>query len=530
MNGAANLVGRLIERSGERNWLDRVALREPDRHWTYAELFDQVARVATVLGQLGVAPNDRVAIFMPDTLESAAAILGTIHAGGVAVPLSELATANDLRDYLVDSGAEVAIVHRDLRAIVDEIRREVSLREVLCVGGEGAGEAGGRDLSFFDLVAGARPAVAPAAAAADDPAMILYSAGAAEGDRRGVPHTHDTPLFAFESYCRGVLGLGDADRVFCVVRLSTAFGLGTGLLFPLAAGAEAMLLPEQPHSDIIFSVIDAYEPTFVFATPSIYGQLARDARAARIERPLRGIRCVSGAEGMPPPLIDRVRAALGAEVLVGYGLTEAFQFVLASRSGEVRAGSCGQPVPGFEARVVNKRGARVGVHEIGTLEIRGATVAPAYWNAEPPPVSPGGAGGGRWFRTRDRFLVDEDGYYFHCGRVDDLFKVGGKWVSPSEVERALLGHEAVWECAVVGADDEDGLVKPLAFVVVNIGHAPSEKLASELRDHVKSELAPYKYPRWIEFVDELPKGPAGKILRYKLRPPPPAKRRAETSR
>ena len=209
---------------------------------------------------------------------------------------------------------------------------------------------------------------------------------------------------------------------------------------------------------------------------------------------------------------------------MGYGITEAFQFVLCGDADPgARPGACGRPVPGFQARVVDDEGVAVGPDVIGALQIRGPTLLHRYWG-EPDrdPLRDG------WFTTRDRFLMDEGGTFYHCGRADDLFKVSGKWVYPLEVERALMAHEAVWDCAVIGADDEDGLIKPLAFVVPNIGHAPGPGLEAELRAHVKRELAPYKYPRWIEFVAHLPKGPNGKLLRYKLRPAGRL-RRAETA-
>jgi benzoate-CoA ligase len=501
----------------------RVALREPDRSWSYGELGDQAARVAAVLRGAGVAAGDRVAVLMPDSLEAAAAILGVIYMGGVAVPLSELATPVDIRDCVADSGAVAAIVHARLAPTVAELRRELpALRELLCVGGP---RAGATDLGA--RMRSAAPDPRPVDVAPTDPAILLYSAGALDGAARGVAHAHATPVAALAMYGRAVLGLAAEDRVFSVVRLSTAYGLGTGLLLPLLAGAETMLLPAQPHSAAIFSVVESFRPTVLLATPSVYGQLARDADGAALDRPLRGVRAaVSGAEGMPAQLVTRVQATLGVEVLLGYGLTEAFQFVLATRAGAVKPGSSGQLVPGFEARLVGDDGRPVGTDEIGTLEIRGPTVSRGYFSgrrADDQHLADG------WFRTRDRFMADAAGHHVHCGRVDDLFKVGGKWVSPTEVEQTLLAHEAVWECAVIGAEDQDGLVKPLAFVVANIGHRPTDELARELRAHVKRELAPYKYPRWIEFVRELPKGPAGKLLRYKLRPPPMARRRAETA-
>jgi len=518
-----NLASKLLDDAIERGWGDRVALREGARTLTYRELRDQAARVATALRTLRIERGDRVAILMPDTIETAIALLGAIYHGAIAVPLSELARANDIADLLADSGATAVVVHGSLRAVLDQVASRVpSLREVLAVGGRGPGQ---RD--FVSLVRGASPAQEPAIVDPEGTAILLYSAGAhgereegAASRRRGVPHSHATPLRAFESLCRGPLPMGEEDRVLSVVRLWTAYGLGAGLLFPLAAGAEILLMPEQPHSRAVFAALESFRPTVLFATPSVYGQLARDAEARGLERPLAELRfCVSGAEDMPSVVTEKVRATLGAEVTVSYGLTEAFQFVLCGPAALGRPGACGKPVPGFDVRVVNEAGEEIGADEIGTLEIRGPTVAVGYWNDNRSTLRQG------WFKTRDRFLVDRDGNYYHCGRADDLFKVGGKWVTPAEVEEALLAHEAVWECAVIGADDEDGLIKPLAFVVPNIGHEPGPELERGLREYVKNELAPYKYPRWIEFLGELPKGPHGKVLRYKLREKVRASRR-----
>jgi benzoate-CoA ligase len=512
-----NLASLLLDEAVAGGWGDRVAVREGTRAVTYAQLRDQVARAATALRSLRIARGDRVAILMPDTIEAAIALLGAIYHGAIAVPLSELGRANDVRDLLIDSGATACIVHSSLRPAIDEVRSEVpSLREVIVVGERGG--PGERD--FGSLLRSSSPVAEAAHVEAVSTAVVLYSAGAHAGTdehgsvrRRGVPHSHMTPLRAYEALrSGGAIVMGENDRVLSVVRLWTAYGLGTGLLFPLAAGAEALFLPEQPSSRAVFAALQAFRPTILLATPSVYGQLARDADAAAMKRPLASLRyCVSGAEDMPPRVVEKVRQALGVEVTVGYGLTEAFQFVLCGPATTGRPGACGRPVPGFELQIVDEQGEPVGVDEIGTLEIRGATMAVGYWNDTRMTLRDG------WFTTRDRFMVDGDGNYYHCGRVDHLFKVGGKWVSPAEVEQALVANEAVWECAVVGADDEDGLIKPLAFVVPNIGHEPGPELERALREYVKKELAPYKYPRWIEFVSELPKGPTGKILRYKLR-------------
>jgi benzoate-CoA ligase len=524
-----NLVGKLLDGALERGWGGRVALAEGEREWTYAELRDISARLATGLRSLRVSPGDRVAVFSRDTLEAAAAVLGTIYAGAVAVPVTELGRPTDIRDRLIDCGAVAAIVDADLVETLESVRSETpALQEVIVFGGSGPGQR-----EFRSLIRGSSPADAAEPVATTDPALILYSAGAKAAEvsdesalsrPRGVPHNHEAPLLAAESFARGYLSMGPEDRVLSVVRISTAYGLGAGLIFPLMIGARSLLLPEQPHSKAVFSAVESFEPTVVFATPSLYRSLARDAEARQLERPLAAVRaCVSGAEDMPPRVIERVRRFLGTDVIVGYGLTEAFQFVIAGVAGECPAGACGKGVEGFDLRIVGDDGQPVGANEIGTLELSGPTVASGYWGAEEI---------GEWLMTSDRFMQSEDGHYFHCGRVDDLFKVGGKWVYPGEVERALLAHEAVWECAVVGADDEDGLIKPQAFVVPNIGFDANQELVNTLREYVKSELAPYKYPRWIEFVDELPKGPSGTVLRYKLRDrlkASRAQRRAETA-
>ena len=507
---AHNLAGRLCQGALDRGLADKVALREGDRAWTYAELTERVGRFAAALRARGVGRGERVALLVRDTLEGAAAVLGTIWAGAVAVPLSELARAHDVRIYLAHAGAVAAVGEAELAEVLDAARADVpALREIL------AADAGGD---------------APVPAAAVEPGdvcLILYSAGAPTDDLRGAAHSHATPLAAWESFGKQMLGLVEGDRIFSIARLSTAFGLGTSLLFPLAAGAESVLLPVQPRSDEVFEVIERFAPTVLCTTPSVYGQLARDVAGEGKSRPLAGLRAaVSGGEGMPDKLIPRIRELLGTEVDVGYGLTELLQLVLAGKTGpawDARPGTCGSPLPGVEARIVDEDGLPVGADEIGTLELRAGSMFLGYWNA--PDAADFHDG---WFRTRDRFMVDRQGVFHHCGRVDDLFKVGGKWVSPVEVERALTAHESVWECAVIGADDEDGLIKPLAFVVPNVGAEPGDALEAELREYVKNELAPYKYPRWIEFVDALPRGPGGKLLRYKLRPAR-RRRRAETA-
>jgi benzoate-CoA ligase len=516
--GAKNLAGEILDGAIARGWGTRVALRDGDVRWTYAQTRDFAARLAAGLRGLGLSVGARVAVVMPDSAEAAASILGAIYAGFTAVPLSELGRPSDLRNLLNDCGAEAVLVRDALEPAIDEVRGEVAALRAVIV----AGQAPPGATRLEELVA-AEPLPSAAPVAEQDVALLLYSAGVrAErpvsgpdptlGALVGVPHRHATPQLAYDSLARGGLGLDEADRVFSVVRVSTAFGIGSGVLFPLLAGAQSILLPEQPRSERIFEVIRRAAPTVMVATPSIYRQLAIDAEAQNLSAPLAGLRlCLAGAEETPAQVLERATDALGVQLMVGYGSTEAFQFVLAGQVGAERPGACGRPLPGFEVKVVDDAGQPVGPDEIGTLVVRGPTLVHHYWG------EPATDAGDDWFATRDRFLVAADGTYYHCGRADDLFKVGGRWVAPSEVERALLAHEAVWECAVIGAEDADGLTVPVAFVVPNIGHAPSAELAAELCDYVKSVLTPYKYPRWIDFVERLPRGPTGKLLRYKLR-------------
>jgi benzoate-CoA ligase family protein len=520
---AGNLTAWLLDSALTAGAGPRGALREGERAWTYAELADHVARLSSALRALGLGRGERALVMMSDTLEAAAAILAVVHAGAIAVPVSELSTPDDVRDLARHAAPVLAIVDAAHARTMDAARRDLpALREVVCAGPRAPGT---RD--YGALVAGASPQ--PAVDRAEsDPALLLYSAGSGLDELRAVPHCARSVRAAQASFGAGLLALGPADRVLSVARLSTAYGLGAGLILPLAAHAESLLFPAQPHSAPLFAAMRSYQPTVLVATPSVYAQLAHDAEAGAIAKPLAGLRhAVAGAEGMPERLIPRIRAVLGTEVLVGYGLTEIFQFAIAGRSSDpgARPGVCGVPLGGVQLRLLDEDGDPVGVDEIGTLELASPSLFSGYWGGGAPAETFLGADG--WFRTRDRFMIDRAGYYHHCGRVDDLFKVGGKWVSPSEVERALVAHEAVWEAAVIGAEDDEGLTKPLAFVVTNIGHAGDAYLEAELREYVKTVLAPYKYPRWIEFVDALPRGPGGKLLRYKLRPAR-RRRRAET--
>nr|MBA2541206.1 AMP-binding protein [Deltaproteobacteria bacterium] len=457
--------------------------------WLLNDALSNGAGPRPALRTLKLQRGERVLILMHDTIEAAVAILAVIHAGAVAVPVSELSTPDDVQEYVLHGAAVIAIVDEPHEQVVDAVRAETpDLREVISVR---ASLPGVHD--YQTLVDGAAPQP-PVPMGEADISLLLYSAGSGPGELRAVPHSKRTIAAANNSFARDLLQLTSADKILSVARLSTAYGLGAGLLLPLAVQAECLLFPAQPRSDTVFKAVETFNPTVLFATPSVYAQLAHDAESGGIAKPLARLRhAVAGAEGMPERLIPRIRSVLGTEVVVGYGLTEIFQFALAGRSDDpgARPGVCGKPLTGVQVRLVDEDGDPVGIDEIGTLELMCGSLFTGYWGGTTDSGLHDLKSDG-WFTTRDRFMVDREGFYHHCGRVDDLFKVGGKWVSPSEVERALVAHEAVWEAAVIGADDDEGLMKPLAFVVTNVGHEAGPKLEAELKEYVKASLAPYK--------------------------------------
>jgi benzoate-CoA ligase len=519
---AGNLATALLDAAIARGDGARVALREPKRVWSYETLAEEAARAATTFVDLGVRRGETIGLVLHDSMELAAALFGAARIGAIAVPINILLRPVEIRALLVDCAAAVIVVSADLAASVELIRTEVpTLREVVAVGGARAGQ---RD--YHALTRAADTIVPPVDVPPDAPAFVLYSASA-QGAPRGVGHGLAAVESACAAYADGVLGLGRDDRVFSAAKMSSAYGFGLGLIFPVARGASTFLLPARPRPRTLFDVMTAFRPTIFAATPSLYAQMVRDYRALPGSRPpcFRSVRhAISGAERMPPPLAQRIEDTFGVVPLHGFGMTEALHFVLSNRPGSVRPSSVGQPLDGIETRIVRPEGGDVAREEIGLLELRGPSVAQAYFRPPHvvareddetiprPRLLPNG-----WVRPGDRFVVDGEGHYYYCGRDDDLFKVGGRWVAPDEIERTLLGHPAVWECAVVEGEDEDGLPLPHAFVVPNVGHEPSPTLRLALMEYVKAEIAPYKYPRVIDFVDALPKGESGFVQRWRLK-------------
>ena len=513
----ANLTRALLDDHLSSGRGDAVAVREPKRSWSYARLAEEAARAGNVLLGLGVQPGDRVALLLHDSLEAAAVFLGAARIGALPVPVPTLLRALDVRTILLDARPTVAVAHGDLLSIVDDVCEELPSPSPRVLGVAFAGLPTGDHLELAQL--GSQAKARCPAYDTDGPAMLLYSGGASEA--KGVPHTAANVAAAHQAWAVRTLGLSVADRVLQTSKLSSAYGLGAGLLFPLASGATTCLIPERARPRAVFQALAAFRPTIFCATPSLYAQMLHDFQELTAPRPVsfEGVRAaVSGAEPLTAELHRRIETTFKVPLVHGFGSTEALHFFLSAHPGETRPGAAGKLLDGYQARIVDESGREMKVEEIGRLEVRGPSVASSYWNREEE--SKGTFRDG-WLRTGDRFFRDADGWYYHCGRTDDLFKVGGKWVSPTEVEKTLLAHPAVWECAVVGQEDGDGLTVPVAYVVTNVGHEPTHELGRELMEFVKREIAPYKYPRRLEFVASLPKNTQGKVLRWRLRQAPP---------
>ncbi|HEV2439862.1 MAG TPA: benzoate-CoA ligase family protein [bacterium] len=483
-----------------------------DRRISYGELAGAVNRGGNALRGLGVRPEERVFLLMLDSPEFAYLFWGAMRIGAVPVPTNTALRPQDYAHMLRDSRARVLAVSDALLPAVEPVLREApDLRHVVVAGAAGGPVAPGaarHDLA--DLLSAADDRLAPAPTHRDEPAFWLWSSGST-GAPKGAVHLHHDMLCAAELYGRGVLGIQPDDVCLSIAKLYFAYGLGNGLYFPLRVGASTVLHPGRFDPPAYFELIERHRPTLFYGVPTAYAaMLAADGPTS-----LGAVRrCVSAGEPLPAAIFTRWKERFGVEILDGIGSTEALHIYISNRPGRVRPGSSGEVVPGYEVRIVDEAGRDLPPDEIGDLLVRGDSVAAYYWNKH---AQSRRAFAGEWFRSGDKYYRDADDYYWYCGRSDDMLKAGGQWVSPAEVEATLIRHPAVLECGVVGCADADELVKPYAFVVLNAGQTGSDALAREIQAFVRDKIAAFKYPRWIEFVPELPKTATGKIQRFRLR-------------
>ncbi len=480
-----------------------------DRTVTYAELAEAVNRTGNALTSLGVRIEQRVAILLPDSPEWVFAFFGAMKIGAVAVPMNTMLKPQDYEYLLNDSRARVLVVHPMLLEKINEIRSQLKYVQHVVVIGPPTDDC----LSLEKILEEASPELEPFETNKDDMAFWLYSSGTT-GFPKGAIHLHHDMTVEAELYAKRTIGLEESDVSFSVAKLFFAYGLGNGLYFPLYLGGTTILLPDRPAPDKVFEVIERYQPTVFYSVPTSYAASLHLAEKNELKTLGRVRMCVSAGETLPAHIFEKWHQRFGVEILDGIGSTEILHIFISNRPGHTRAGSTGQIVEGYEARIVDENGADVPLRETGTLLIKGDSIAAGYWNKHEQTKE---TFQGAWINTHDKFLLDEDGYFWYAGRTDDMMKVSGQAVWPTDVEGILQRHESVLESGVVGTADQNGLIKPYAFVVLKDSQSGTPELAKELQDFVKTTTSPHKYPRWVEFVETLPKTATGKIQRYKLR-------------
>lgn len=503
-----NAAVDMVDRNVAQGRAAKTAFSDPARRLTYGELADAAARVGPMLERLGLRREDRFAMIMLDTVEFPILFWGAIRAGIIPIPLNTLLPVEQFRYILEDSRAKALFVSPPFLTIAESTMAGLPPTKLVVVGDSAAPYP-----SFGTLLEAETPA-APASTSADEVAFWLYSSGST-GMPKGVRHVHASPMETARLYGQGVLGITEDDVCFSAGKLYHAYGLGNGMSFPMSVGATAVLLPDRPTPAAIFAVLRREQPTLFFGAPTLYAMMLADP-ACTAENGSQRLRwCVSAAEALPEHVGIEWKKRFGVDILDGIGSTEMLHIFVSNQPGRLRYGTTGVAVRGYDLRIVDDKGADVPDGELGELLVRGPTAAEGYWNQREKTRR---TFEGEWTRTGDIYVRDPDGMYRYCGRNDDMFKTSGLWVSPFDVESALITHPAVLEAAVVPKQDSDGLLRPKAYITLKDAKADDPaKLREALKEHVKQQVGMWKYPRWIDFVDSLPKTATGKIQRFKLR-------------
>jgi 4-hydroxybenzoate-CoA ligase len=505
-----NAAADMIDRHVAVGRAAKAAFIDPDETLSYGELRARTGRMANLLATYGVLRESRVALIMLDTVDFPVAFWGAIKAGVVPVCLNTLLTTEQYAYILGDSRARALFISPQVLPVLQPVLGQLPfLRHVFVAGGDPPAFA----LSFRGELGFQQPDTEIADTCADETAFWLYSSGST-GMPKGVRHVHSSPMTTARLTGQALLGMREDDLVYSAAKLFFAYGLGNAMSFPLSVGATAVLRPERPTPELVFATLERYQPTFFFAVPTLYASMLAHAQGSPGNGSARLRVCVSAGEAMPAEVGKAFRARFGVDVLDGVGSTEMLHQYVCNSPGALKYGTSGRPVPGYEIRLVDETGRDVADGEVGEMLVKGPSAADGYWNQREKSRTTFEGG---WTRSGDKYTRDADGFYIYQGRADDMFKVSGIWVSPFEVESALIGHDAVLEAAVVPKADADGLLKPKAFVVLKPGRSAGNGLPEELKEHVKGRAGMWKYPRWIEFVERLPKTATGKIQRFKLR-------------
>ncbi len=509
-SGTFNVSAAFLDRHLEAGKGGTPLLVTRGASWSIAEIAERVNRAANAFRALGIGPGDRIVLFCKDGPAFYDGFLGAARIGAVAIPVNYFLRAADYTYMLRDSGACAVLAHADMFVEIEPALADAgeAVRHRICVDGEAPGW-----LSHEALLAAADPWCAPAPTTPESDCFWLYSSGST-GDPKASVHQHKDQVYTSVLYAEAVAGIAAGDILFSPPKMFFAYGLGNSVSFPLWTGATAVFLEERPTAENTLDMISDFRPSVYFGVPTLFAmQLA--AMEAGHGADLSSLRwAASGGEALPASVFEDWKRRSGVEIAESIGSSEALHFYTANRPGTVKTGSAGPMIPGYEGRIVGEDGKDVADGEPGEFVIKGDSIAAYYWN-KPERTRRGMRDG--WFYTGDTCYRDADGYYYFCGRDDDMLKVGGIWVAPFEVESALAANPGVLEAAVVGAADENGLVKPKAFVALKEPRAAGPAMEAELVEFVRGRLAPFKYPRWIEFVDELPKTASGKIQRFRLR-------------
>jgi benzoate-CoA ligase len=505
-----NIAEWFLDRPAEAH-PERIAILGEPAAVCYGELRELANRVGNAFLAGGCTRGDRVLIALRDSPEFIAAFFGAAKIGAIPVPVNSFARTGDYSFYLSDSGASIAIVDETALGEFLPAAHAVSV-QVVIVGGAGSGPSGA--IAWTEWIAHASPELLYCSTAASDPAFLLYTSGSG-GRPKAALHQHKDMIVAARSYAEGVLGIRAEDRFFSVSKLFFAYGLGNGMYFPLSVGASTILNPEKTRIERVAELVARHRPTIFFGVPTFYAALLQEFnRGLAVD--LSSVRlAISAGEPLPGEVFAQFRERFGIEILDGIGSTEMLHIFISNRPGSARAGTCGTPVPSYEIRIADDGGQACCADEIGNLFVKGGSAFAEYWQKAEYTARVKAADG--WEATGDKFFCDADGYYHYSGRCDDMMKVSGMWVSPVEVENALLGDERIAEAAVVGVADGAGLTKPVAYVVLAEGIQAHPEIAKAIDETVRARLVHYKCPREFHFVEALPKTVTGKIQRYLLR-------------
>jgi 4-hydroxybenzoate-CoA ligase len=488
---------------------DKIAFIDDDGRYSYGELCVRVNRAGNALRNLGLGPESRVAMVMSDSIDFVCVFWGAIKAGLIPVPINTMLTTEHYRYILDDCRAQVLIVSSTLYSNVDpKVTADTHLQQIIVTG-----ETIGSHATLDGLLSNAARELQAARTCADDIAFWLYSSGST-GNPKGVKHRHSSLVHTAQSYGHAVLGIGHNDIVYSAAKLFFAYGLGNAMTFPLSVGATTILTAERPTPALVMALLQRDQVTLYFGVPTLYAAILADPHSDSAPGSERLRLCVSAGEALPAEIGRQWQERFNVPVIDGVGSTEMLHIFLSNHPDDVKYGSSGVAVPGYDLRLVDESGNPTRDSEIGELVVKGESCAEGYWNQREKSQK---TFVGEWTYTGDKYYLDEQGKFRFCGRSDDMFKSGGNWVSPFDVETILMTHPKVFEAAVVAHRDERGNAKPKAFVVVHDQSQARAELVEELQAHVKQHTELWKYPRWIEFLTELPKTATGKIQRFKLR-------------